>query len=396
MRAEEVPFSALLSEVVDNRGKTCPTAETGIPLIATNCVRNELLYPTYEKARFVSQETYDTWFRGHPQPGDIIFVNKATPGRVCLVPDPVDFCIAQDMVAVRANEKKVYPKFLFALLRSPAVQAQIEQMHVGTLIPHFKKGDFDKLMLPIPDRKVQEFIGDTYFTLSAKIELNGRMNETLERLAQGLFKAWFVDAAREGLPRGWREESIYAVASVIYGAPFSSSKFNTGRLGKPLIRIRDLADESPEVFTPEEHPKGYLVKAGDIVVGMDGEFRAHLWGGEEGWLNQRVCVFAPKPSFSAPFVLNSIVSLLAEVEATETATTVIHIGKNDIDRFKIAVPDDRTLAKFNDATVPLYRKIVLNKRESRTLAALRDGLLPKLLSGEVRVAAGARLVEGQA
>ena len=91
MGDKEVPFSDLLAEVIDNRGKTCPIADTGIPLIATNCIRNELLYPTYEKVRFVSQHTYSTWFRGHPRPGDIIFVNKATPGRVCLVPDPSGF-----------------------------------------------------------------------------------------------------------------------------------------------------------------------------------------------------------------------------------------------------------------------------------------------------------------
>jgi type I restriction enzyme S subunit len=145
-------------------------------------------------------------------------------------------------------------------------------------------------------------------------------------------------------------------ADVIYGAPFSSAKFNKERIGKPLIRIRDLADEAPEVFTPEQHPKGYLVKPGDIVVGMDGEFRAHLWGGEEALLNQRVCVFAPKPGFSAPFVLNSIV-----------------------------VSDEKTLGAYNQAAEPLFKRIVLNKQESRTLAALRDALLPKLLSGELRV-----------
>jgi len=84
MKVEKIPFADLLCNVVDNRGKSCPTTDTGIPLIATNCIRNELLYPTYEKARFISQEIYATWFRGHPKPGDIIFVNKATPGRVCL------------------------------------------------------------------------------------------------------------------------------------------------------------------------------------------------------------------------------------------------------------------------------------------------------------------------
>ena len=78
-----------------------------------------------------------------------MFVNKGTPGRVCLVPDPVDFCIAQDMVALRVDESKVYNKYLFALLRSTQIKEKIASMNVGTLIPHFKKGDFEKLILPI-------------------------------------------------------------------------------------------------------------------------------------------------------------------------------------------------------------------------------------------------------
>ena len=134
------PFTELLSDIVDNRGRSCPTSDEGIPLIATNCINNDALYPTYDKARYVSQETYDTWFRGHPEPGDLILVTKGSPGRVCMTPDPVDFCIAQDMVAVRPDPKKVYPKYLFAALRSYQVQQAIGNLHVGTLIPHFKKG----------------------------------------------------------------------------------------------------------------------------------------------------------------------------------------------------------------------------------------------------------------
>ncbi len=194
VKAEHRPFMDLLSAIIDNRGKTCPTAERGIPLIKTNCIRNNLLYPALEDLRYVSRATYDTWFRGHPEPGDMVFVTKGTPGRICWVPDPVGFCIAQDMVAIRANHEQVYPKFLFALLRSPGVQADIENMHVGTLIPHFKKGDFGKLNLRIPkDYEVQKSIGDFYFLLSLQIELNRHMNQTLEAMAQAIFKSWFVD-----------------------------------------------------------------------------------------------------------------------------------------------------------------------------------------------------------
>ena len=142
MKIEHIPFGTLLKNVVDNRGKTCPTSESGIPLIATNCISNNFLYPQHLKVRYVNNEIFNNWFRGHPEPGDMIFVTKGSPGRVAWVPNPVGFCIAQDMVSIRADDRKVYPKYLFAALRSNIIQKEIEGLHVGTLIPHFKKGDY--------------------------------------------------------------------------------------------------------------------------------------------------------------------------------------------------------------------------------------------------------------
>jgi type I restriction enzyme, S subunit len=191
---KEYSFLDLLSVIIDNRGKTVPVSEEGIPLIATNCIKNETLYPAYDKVRYVSKSTYDTWFRGHPQPGDMIFTCKGSPGRVCWVPDPIDFCIAQDMVGIRANEKIIYPKYLFALLRSEGTQNKILNMHVGTLIPHFKKGDFGNLYFDIPtDMEYQKKVGDAYFDFCLKIEANRQTNQTLEHIAQAIFKSWFVD-----------------------------------------------------------------------------------------------------------------------------------------------------------------------------------------------------------
>ena len=190
---EYVSLSNLVEEIIDNRGRTCPTSEQGIPLIATNCVKEDRIYPTHEKVRYVSDETYGEWFRGHPIPGDILFVNKGSPGRVCLVPDPIDFCIAQDMVALRANKRLVCPQYLFAALRSPQVKASIDNMNVGTMIPHFKKGDFDKLLIPVPGRGEQESIGNIYYSFSLAIDNKCKTNETLEAMAKALFKSWFVD-----------------------------------------------------------------------------------------------------------------------------------------------------------------------------------------------------------
>jgi type I restriction enzyme S subunit len=209
-----------------------------------------------------------------------------------------------------------------------------------------------------------------------------------------LFPDRFEDSELGEIPAGWEVYTIYAIADVVYGAPFASAQFNTEGIGEPLIRIRDLPGENPSVWTPEAHPKGYKVRPGDIVVGMDGEFRAYLWGGAEGWLNQRVCVFVPKPDCSTAFVRNSIITPLAEIEATETATTVIHLGKDDIDRFLVVVPTAPVLAAFNRYCQPWYDRIVAGKRESRTLATLRDTLLPKLISGELWVKDTERFIEG--
>lgn len=204
---KSAPLSDLVKEIIDNRGRTCPTSDQGIPLIATNCIKEDSIFPTHEKVRYVSDETHKEWFRGHPLPGDILFVNKGTPGRVCLAPDPIDFCIAQDMVALRADNSVVSPLYLFAALRSPQVKASIENMHVGTMIPHFKKGDFDKLLIPLPSRHDQERVGDIYHDFSLAIENKRKTNETLEAMAKALLKSWFVDfdpvrAKAEGRPTG--------------------------------------------------------------------------------------------------------------------------------------------------------------------------------------------------
>lgn len=268
------------------------------------------------------------------------------------------------------------------------------------------------LKLVIPPVELQRTISDMILPVDEKIELNRRMNETLEAMARAIFKDWFVDFgptrakmegrapylvpdlwsvfpdrldAATGLPEGWGSSSIYECANVIYGAPFASKLFNTEKIGQPLIRIRDLVDENPEIWTSEIHPKGHLVTSGDIVVGMDGEFRSYLWGGDDAWLNQRVCVFMPRRGFSSAFVRNCIIEPLAQVEASEIATTVIHLGKNDIDRFVITMPPGDLIKSYGLIGQPLYDRIVANKRESKTLAQTRDLLLPRLMSGEVRL-----------
>lgn len=238
-----------------------------------------------------------------------------------------------------------------------------------------------------PNLATQRAIANILWKIDDKIEANQKINENLERQAQAVFEAWFVDFLPfEGKkPASWQRSDIYALADIIYGAPFASKQFNTEGNGKPIIRIRDLKEQRFETYTTEVHPKGYLLQAGDIVVGMDGEFRPYIWGNDEAWMNQRVCVFENRRPYGKAFLYFTIKPLLYAIEQTQIATTVIHIGKKDFDAFEIALPDSDTLDKFDMLTTPVINRIVANCFENKRLAALRDALLPKLMAGEIDV-----------
>lgn len=183
---ESRPLVEILDFVVDNRGRTAPTASEGIPLIATNCVKNQRIYPTYEKVRYIDQETYKYWFRSHPVSGDILFVNKGAPGSVNLIPDPIDFCIAQDMIALRVNQKFVSNFYLFAYFRSPSVQKKILNMSVGTTIPHLKKTDLLKFHIPIPNSDYLKRYTNKVAPIYDQLNLNHIETQTLTTLRDTL------------------------------------------------------------------------------------------------------------------------------------------------------------------------------------------------------------------
>lgn len=409
MGVEEYPFTEVLSTIVDNRGRTCPTAETGLPLIATNCVKNDLLYPAFERVRYVSKETYHNWFRDHPEPGDLIFVTKGSPGRVCLTPNPVNFCIAQDMVALRADPVKVYPRFLFALLRSEAVQAQIGNMHVGTLIPHFKKGDFDKLLLPIPDKNSQRAIGDIYFELSAKIELNQRMNETLEGMARAVFKSWFVDfdPVRAKLD-GRRPPNLDPATAALFPNHFEHTELGLVPMGWKCGRLHDLctlkrghdlptstrtAGEVPVISSSGisgSHREAKATGPG-VVTGRYGTIGKVFFVESDYWpLNTTLYVedFKGSPPRFIFHVLEGV-----EFSNYTDKGAVPGVNRNHLHEEPTIIPPLEVRQSFDRIVTPLWAQHVASEKASRTLAALRDALLPKLLSGEIRVRDAEKLVE---
>lgn len=179
--------------------------------------------------------------------------------------------------------------------------------------------------------------------------------------------------------------SIYDIANVVYGAAFKSALFNEEKVGYPLIRIRDLSTFSPQYWTNEAHPKRVFVHPGDVLAGMDAEFTPCLWQGEMAVLNQRVCLFEPAADsgVSRSYLLMALKPLLVFIQNYASGTTVAHMGKGDLEALNVPIPARGDLERFNTIAEPLREQIVQNSIQNRKLAALRDALLPKLISGEI-------------
>lgn len=417
----------LLSFVVDNRGRTCPTAEDGIPLIATNCVKNSTLYPVFEKVRYVDEKTYANWFRAHPQPGDLIFVLKGTPGQVCITPDPVSFCIAQDMVALRANAEVVDPSYLFAALRSPGIQAEIANLHVGSMIAHFKKSDFDRLELPLPDRKTQGGIGGLYLRISEKIEHNTRTAATLEDMARALYRSWFVDfdpvwAKAEGRTPAHMDEATAALFPESFGDDGLPLGWREGRLNELVTLRNEKIKPSSETEAlpyipidcipakslllsetrPGREAQSSLTKfySKDILFGaMRPYFHKVVVAPFEG--TTRTTVFPLYPHSENDFALSVMLlhdpTTIEYATAHSTGSTIPYAKWGDsMESMPVNIPPVELRMQFNEIACRVLGRLPHLFAENQTLAALRDTLLPKLMSGELRVGEAQELAEAVA
>ena len=387
-----VPLTELLSFIVDNRGKTVPTAPSGHKLIATNCVTNNTLFPVYEKNRYLSEETYQTWFRAHPIPGDILFVNKGTPGRVCLVPDPVDFCIAQDMIALRADESKIYPKYLFAVLRSREIQQQIYNTNVGDVIPHFKKQFLNQLLIPIPERSIQESIGDLYYVLSLKAERNKKINDNLEQQAQAIYHERFETVSPNDLPSDWRIVTLGEVATI------SNKSFNP--LKEPEILLEHYSipafDEVRfpvfELSTSIKSNK-FIIDASCFMISKLNPTTKRVWK-PYCLTGNAVCstefiVYKAKDKTITDFLYsvidsNSFSDFMCS-HVTGSTGSRQRTTPSDTLSYELILPSEDELAEFQSLVSPMYAQIRINAIENDRLKRLRDSLLPKLMSGEIDV-----------
>ena len=384
----------LLEELIDYRGKTPIKTTSGIPLVTAKSIKNGVINEFNE---FIAERDYDRWMvRGFPKQGDVVLTTEAPLGEVAQL-DERKIALAQRVVCLRGKSGVLNNTYLKYYFLSNYGKKKLKSRESGTTVTGIKQSELRKVEVCYPSFENQCKIASTLSSLDSKIENNRKICANLEAQAQALFKHWFIDFApfKDGkfveselgmIPEGWRVGSPYEYLDFIYGAPYKSNLFNDKKEGLPLIRIRDLKDCSPQFYTPEVLPKSEYVKAGDILAGMDAEFAPYIWKGQQGLLNQRVCKIKPKSKEIGRFFCMLLVKpQLLFVQAVKTGTTVSHIGKSDIDRFKVILPPLNEVIRFSKLGEEILDEIITVSAESSRLSTLRDTLLPKLMSGEIKV-----------
>jgi type I restriction enzyme S subunit len=341
-------------------------------------------------------------------------------------------CVTRHAVAFNQDVKALRPKpgvrneFLPYLLLGNKKQLLNLVDLAGHGTGRLNTVELNSLNVVLPSEPEQLAIARILGTLDDKIELNRRMNDTLEVMARTLFKSWFVDfdpvrAKAEGrdvslpkpladlfpdsfedsgaddVPKGWSILGLDEIANFLNGLALQKFPPQGDRF-LPVIKIAQLrtentlgADKASAELAPE-----YVVNDGDVLFSWSGSLECVLWAGGRGALNQHLFKVTSE-LYPKWFYFLWIRHHLDDFRgiAAGKATTMGHIQRGHLSAAKVLVPPDKLLKEMSRHFAPLLDKTVQSKLSSKNFAAIRDALLPKLISGELRVPNAERIVAGQ-
>lgn len=386
----EIVLKDVCELIADCPHTTAVDEGKGYPLVRTpNIGRGRLIY---EGMHRVCEEVYNERNkRAVPQENDLIFAREATAGNVALIRKDEKVCLGQRTVLIRPNQTLVNPSYLTYLLLAPEQQYNLLSTANGATVAHVNLPTIRNLKISLPSLSIQNKVASFLNCYYAIIENNQKQIKLLEEAARRLYKEWFVNlhfpgyestTIIDGVPNGWTRRRLIDIVDVQYGYAFDGKLFNSNRNGTPIVRIRNIPEGFTRDYTTEIAPNNYIVKNGDILVGMDGIFHINTWSGEKAFLVQRACSIRPKINKQKGFVFQAIYDPIKYFERTLVGATVAHLGKKHIDSIELLTPSDTSLY------VPFER--FFNDRQNllaqiRLLTEARDRLLPKLMSGEIEV-----------
>jgi type I restriction enzyme S subunit len=258
------------------------------------------------------------------------------------------------------------------------------QLNTGSAVPSLNRNHVHELSISLPSLSEQKRIASILSSLDDKIDLLHRENKTLEAMAETLFRQWFIEEAKED----WKEVSLTRVANFLNGLACQKFPPKNEIEKLPILKIRELSngigDDSDYATTDVE--KEYIVHAGDVIFAWSASLMVKIWDGRDCILNQHLFKVTsdiyPKwfYYFWCKHHLDEFIAI-----AQSHATTMGHIKRKDLENAIVLVPTSSELKTMTDQIEYLLQKIENNNKQIQTLIQQRDGLLPKLMSGEVKI-----------
>jgi type I restriction enzyme S subunit len=377
-----------------------------------------------DQAAHVSDETYrDRTSRITPSCGDLLYSREGTYfGIAAEVPEETRVCLGQRMVLIRPNAHELDFRYLRYWLNSPAMAAHIHGFRDGSVAERLNLPTIRTLPVLVPPRAEQTAIASVLGALDDKIELNRRMNATLEAMARALFQSWFVDfdPVRAKLD-GRQPTGLDPATAALFPKEFEDSDLGPIPKGWRVGKVEDILGFSRNTLDPSNFPyelfahyslpafdegrtpkleRGTAIKSQKLVVPADGVLLSKLnpripriWLPDLSADNRALCsteflVAQPRAGASPEllFCLFTSDAFASDYGTLVTGTTGSHqrVKGESVLQMKVIIPAAAVIDRFSALAKPMFDKVIRNIRESATLAGIRDTLLPKLLSGELK------------
>jgi len=439
MTRSKVPLHELCDAIVDCPHSTPVWTDSGKVVLRNQNIRNgrlDLSSPSFTDNEHFRQRIR----RAMPRAGDLVMTREAPMGEVCEIPEGVECCLGQRMVLLRPNDKKCSGRYLLYALQSREVRHDILiNEGTGSTVSNLRIPILERLPIPVFPLREQQAIACILGALDDKIELNRRRNQTLEAMARAIFQSWFVDfdpvkAKAAGrtppglapelaalfpdrfedsplgpIPAGWEVRCLGETVRIIKGRSYKSEELIDSDTA--LVTLKSFARGGgyrPDGLKPFAGPYKLeqVVEPGEMVIACtDITQAAEVIGrpaivGSTGRYRTLVAsldTLVVRPvghamTRSMLYFLCRTEAFAAHTYAHTTGTTVLHLGKDAVPSFKYAHPPAGIMDRFDTFGSLALQRINALEGESRTLAALRDALLPKLISGELRVPDAERIV----
>ena len=302
--------------------------------------------------------------------------------------------VSTGFATITCEKDKLNPKFLYYLLSNDDTVEYLDVIAEASTsaYPSLRPSDIENLEITIPELPEQKAIASILSCLDDKIDLLHRQNATLEKMAETLFRQWFMERRPEPVEgeakEEWKSKPLSSIAVFLNGLACQKfpPKNNIEKL--PVLKIKELSSgitENSDWATTNVKPE-YIVKNGDVIFAWSASLMVKIWDGQDCILNQHLFKVTSK-DYPKWFYFLWCKHYLDEfiAKAASHATTMGHIKRGDLDKAMVLIPSTKELEEMTLETEPLIEKIIANNKQIKLLVNLRDTLLPKLMSGEVRI-----------